>query len=278
MAPYRNKALVALFYSLVLSAPTFASVSLDCRIEPKVEVDLSAAVEGVVESINVKKNDKVEAGQIVATLESELEKATVELREVQASLQSDIQAQQLAVDYAERALKRVQDLYDKKAASFAELDKAKTEKAIASQRLEQANDRQLQAKMELKRAVANLARYQLTSPIDGVIVDILKDAGEHVENEAVLRIAQLDPLQVVTFVPASLYGKIEKGTTAKVKPEISVGVTTYKAEVTHVDKIVDAASNTFSVHLTFANPRQDLPSGLRCTVDFANIHWKKTPI
>ncbi|ABD82491.1 secretion protein HlyD [Saccharophagus degradans 2-40] len=246
-------------------------LTLNCRIEPYVQVDVSSAVEGVVSEIIVEKNDEVVAGDIVARLESGLESATVDLRRVQAEVESDIAAQQLALDFAERALVRVKDLYGKKAASFAELDKAKTEHAIALQKLEQAKDRREQAQMEHKRARANLSRYTITSPISGVVVDRYKEVGEHVDNEPIMRLAQLDPLRVEAYAPASMYGKIKEGMQAELTPELERAGGKYKAEVILVDKVIDGPSNTFGIRLSFPNPDQALPSGLRCTIEFPTV-------
>lgn len=243
-------------------------LTLNCRIEPYVQVDVSAAVEGVVSDIIVEKNDEVTKGDIVARLESGLESATVDLRRVQAEVESDIAAQQLALDFANRALTRVKDLYGKKAASYAELDKVKTEHAIALQKLEQAKDRREQAQMEHRRAIANLSRYTIASPIDGVVVDRYKEPGEHVDNEPILRLAQLDPLRVEAYAPASMYGKIREGMQAELTPELASSSKRYKAEVILVDKVIDGPSNTFGIRLSFPNPEQKLPSGLRCTVEF----------
>ena len=40
------------------------------------------------------------------------------------------------------------------------------------------------------------------------------------------------------------------------------------AKVIVVDKVIDAASNSFRVRLELPNPNQSLPPGLRCKVEF----------
>ncbi|WP_084591455.1 efflux RND transporter periplasmic adaptor subunit [Gilvimarinus agarilyticus] len=246
-------------------------LALNCRIEPYMQVEVSSAVEGVIAQMLVDKNAVVKKGDTLAKLESGLEAATVDLRRVQASLESDISSQQLALEFAERALKRVEDLYGKKVASFAELDKAKTEHALALQRLEQAKDRQRQAELELKRAVENLKRYTIVSPVDAVVTERYKQPGEHVDNEPVMRLVQLDPLRVEVYAPANLYGQIREGSSARVKPDINSGQEFYTAQVSLVDRVIDGPSNTFGVRLTIPNPEQALPSGQRCTVRFASV-------
>lgn len=262
--------LIALFGSEVI-AQTQEPAQLNCRIEPSVVVEMSSAVEGVISEVLVDKNDKVKKGDVVARLDAGLEAATAELRRVQAELTSDVQAQQLSLDFSNRALARVKDLYEKKAASFSEFDKLKTEQAIAQQQLQQAQDRKRQAELEHKRALADLQRRTLVSPIDGVVVDRLKEPGEHIDFEPVLKLAQLDPLRVEVFAPASLYGKVKAGMTASVMPELGVGERSYPAKVELVDQVIDGPSNTFGIRLSFPNPDNRLPSGLKCRVSFDGV-------
>ena len=263
--------LLVLLISGELFAQTQEPAQLNCRIEPSITVEMSSAVEGVISEVLVDKNDVVKKGDVVARLDAGLESATAELRRVQSELTSDVQAQQLALEFSERALTRVKDLYDKKAASFSELDKLKTEHAIAKQQLQQALDRKRQAELEHKRALADLQRRTLVSPIDGVVVERMKEPGEHIDFEPVLRLVQLDPLRVEVFAPASLYGKVKPGIKASVTPELGADSRSYPAEVTLVDQVIDGPSNTFGIRLSFPNPGNRLPSGLKCRVTFEGV-------
>lgn len=252
-------------------AQTQEPAQLNCRIEPSVVVEMSSAVEGVISEVLVDKNDAVKKGDVVARLDAGLEAATVELRRVQAELSSDVQAQKLTLEFSERALARVKDLYEKKAASFSELDKLKTEQAIAQQQLQQALDRKRQAELEHNRALADLQRRTLISPIDGVVIERFKEPGEHIDFEPVLKLAQLDPLRVEVFAPASLYGKVRAGMTASVSPDLGVADRSYSAQVVLVDQVIDGPSNTFGIRLSFPNPGNRLPSGLKCRVTFDGV-------
>ncbi len=262
--------LLALLSSELL-AQTQEPAQLNCRIEPSVTVEMSSAVEGVISEVLVDKNDVIKKGDVLARLDAGLESATAELRRVQSELTSDVQAQQLALEFSERALTRVKDLYEKKAASFSELDKHKTEHAIAQQQLQQSLDRKRQAELEYKRALADLQRRTLVSPIDGIVVERMKEPGEHIDFEPVLKLVQLDPLRVEVYAPASLYGKVKPGIKASVVPELGADTRSYPAEVTLVDQVIDGPSNTFGIRLSIPNPGNRLPSGLKCRVTFEGI-------
>ncbi|TVZ40654.1 RND family efflux transporter MFP subunit [Alteromonadaceae bacterium 2753L.S.0a.02] len=269
MSAFRN--LVLLTAVFACGAHANPPVQLNCRIEPHVRIDISSPTEGVVSEILVSKNQNVSAGDVLAKLEASLEAATVELRRMQADLVSDIEAQELGLHFAERNLKRVKDLYDNKAASYAELDKASTEYQLAAQQLQQAKDRKRQAALEYNRALADLERRTITSPVDGVILERYKEPGEHIYFEPILQLAQLDPLKVEVFAPSNLYGIIKPGMNAVVTPEITLAKSSYTAHVEQVDKAIDAPSNTFGITLSIPNPRLQLPSGLKCQVEFPDV-------
>ena len=253
------------------AAQSASTNQLNCRIEPSITVALSSPVVGVITEVLVDKNSKVEKGTVVARLESSVEAATAELRRVQSELRSDVDAQKLQLDFSQRNLERVTNLYEKKAASFAELDKAKTERAIAAQQLQQAQDRKRQAELEYKRAQADLQKRTIVSPISGIVVERFKQPGEHIDFEPVLKIAHLDPLKVEVFAPSSLYGSIKEGMKANVVPELGVNPKTYIADVILVDQAIDGSSNTFGIRLSIPNPDNKIPSGLKCKVSFQGV-------
>jgi RND family efflux transporter MFP subunit len=244
---------------------------LNCRIEPSVVVALSSPVVGVISDVMVDKNTKVEKGTPVARLEASVETAMAELRRVQAELNSDVEAQRLQLDFSQRNLDRVNNLYDKKAASLTELDKAKTERAIAAQQLQQAQDRKRQAELEYKRAQADLQKRTLVSPISGIVIDRFKQPGEHIDFEPVMKIAHLDPLKVEVYAPSSLFGSIKEGMRATVTPELGGINKTLSADVILVDQVIDGPSNTFGIRLSIPNPDNKIPSGLKCKVSFPGV-------
>lgn len=242
--------------------------SLNCRIEPHLITHISSPIDGLLSEIMVSENQEVTKGQILAKLDTGVEESTVNLRYTQAQMSSDIKARKLAVDFSQRNLKRVEDLYNNNAGSFAQVDEARTEYALAVQQLQEAKDRQEQAKLELARAKAVLDRRIITSPVDGLVINRYKQPGEHIADEPILQVAQLDPLKVEVFAPASLFGKIRNGMKAEIIPEIITSKASYQAEVVMVDKVIDAPSHTFRIRLSFPNPNYQLPSGLKCRVEF----------
>lgn len=69
------------------------------------------------------------------------------------------------------------------------------------------------------------------------------------------------------ILPDDMYGLIDVGTQGEVTPLIRGGEKRLTSVVV-VDKVIDAASNTFGVRLQLENPGHAIPGGIRCDIDF----------
>lgn len=239
----------------------------DCIIEPHMVVDLSTSVEGVIEDIAVDRGDTVEKGQVLVTLESGVEKATVELARLRAREDAGILLGQARVDFGERAKARTDELFSRKTLSQHAKDEADYEASLAKLELREARQSRKRAELELKRAVAVLERRTIRSPVDGVVIARVASPGEAItEDEHILRLAQVDPLNVELIVPAERFGDLRKGMRLAVRTDMPAsGV--YHAEVVIVDPVIDASSETFGARALLPNPDRRLPAGLACTAE-----------
>ncbi len=240
---------------------------LDCVIEPSEIVDVGSAVPGVVESILADRSDMVKKGAVLAELESSVEQATLDLAKARAQLNTSIELRQESAALGHLTQQRNQSLLTKKAISIQDMDQLKTETRIAELQVKHEQDNKLIAGLEYQRAQAILHRRVIRSPVNGVVVDRFKSVGEYVEDESVLRLAQLDPLFVEVIVPVEYLGQVKPGMQAEVTAMVP-GFTTRMATVERVDRVVDAASGTYGVRLNLANPDYQIPAGLRCSLGF----------
>ena len=167
---------------------------------------------------------------------------------------------------AETGLDEGFELYDD-ALSVDRRQEAETEAEVARLDLEAAEENRRAAELELRRAMAVLERRTIRSPISGYVVENLLSAGEVVDEETILRLARIDPLQVEVILPSTHYGAIQPGMRGEVTPE-GPGAEVHEARVSVVDRIIDPASSTFGVRLELPNPEHTIPGGLRCQVRF----------
>jgi RND family efflux transporter MFP subunit len=243
-----------------------AAAELDCLMQPREIVTVSAALEGVLEEVAVDRGDTVQKGAVLATLESSLERNMVATARARTEQDYSIKSSQVRVDFGARRLLRTDEMFKKSLVPLKELDEAETAKLLAEFDLVEANERKRLADLDLERAQAALELRTIRSPITGVVMERLRHPGELASREhPVVKIARLDPLRVEVFVPIALYGRITPGQRTVVVPEAPLN-RPLEATVTVVDKVADAASGTFGVRLEIPNPGNRVPGGLKCKV------------
>lgn len=214
---------------------------LECLLEPHAVANVGAPVEGVLAAVLVDRGASVRKGQVVARLNSSVEEATVQLRRAQE-------------EYGLRKLARNEELFRKELISASEKDELETQIRIAA--------------LERKQQEEVLKLRTITSPLDGVVVERYLSPGDRVSQEQILKLAQINPLNVEVIAPVSLFGRIRPGMTGEVTLGPAMGGS-HKAKVTVVDRVIDAASGTFGVRLELPNPGNRIPAGLKCNVRFS---------
>jgi RND family efflux transporter MFP subunit len=244
-----------------------AGAELDCLIEPYLMVNVGSPVEALLDRVEVERGDLVKAGQVLARLESSVERATVAMARARAAMESGVQSGQVRLDYSIRKVVSNENLLKQNAISEREVDEAKAQRDLNEIALVEARENRRLAELELERAEAALMLRTIRSPVNGVVTERLLSAMELVKQTPIVKVAQLHPLRVEVFAPISLLGKIAVGTSAQVLPEGPVGGV-HAAKVTVVDRVIDAASGTFGVRLELSNPDYRLPAGLKCRVRF----------
>lgn len=219
---------------------TRASGELECLVEPFMTVNVGSPVDGVLELVTVNRGDRVRKGQVVAKLQSGVEEAAVKLTEAR-------------VEFGRRRVARIDTLLEKQLISAQESDELVTEVRLREE--------------ELKKDQEALKLRTIVSPIDGVVVERRLAPGELIRSErsVVLRLAQINPLNIEVIAPAKLFGSVRVGMPGQVSlAPFFPG--THQAKVVVVDKVIDAASNTIGVRLQLPNPDNKIPAGIKCSV------------
>ena len=240
---------------------------LGCLIQPFQEADVGTQVVGVIDHVLVERGDFVKKGQPVAQLNSDVERAALAAAKLRAEATADLRAAASNHEFAQKKKVRTDDLYQKNFVSQQATDQASTEAQVAEMKLRQVREQQRLAQQELQLAQAQLAQRTIRSPLNGVVVEKYLSEGERVEEKPLVKVAAIDPLKVEVIVPAGYFSKIKQGMSANVKPDMQ-DAGPQAAKVVVVDKVIDAASNSFRVRLELPNPNNQLPPGLRCKVDF----------
>lgn len=253
---------LALATASLVCAETF---EFDGLIEPYRITKVGSPVAGVLATVDVERGDIVKKGQTLATLQSDVERATMDLARERARLTTTIKSKEEQLAFRNRQKDRIDQLYKKDALAFKEMDEVETNQKIAALELQEAYENQRLAQLEYARSVAVVERMTIRSPFNGVVVERLLSPGEYVENQPIMEIARIDPLNVEVILPVDLFGKVKLGMKATIVP-VAFANEKQVAKITIIDRVVDAASGTFGMRLEIANPKNRLPSGLKCKV------------
>jgi membrane fusion protein, heavy metal efflux system len=255
------------------AAPSPAAASLDkldCMIQPSMVVQVGSAAAGVIERIDVERGDTVHRGQVLAQLVAHVERAALAVARERAAQTGELEAAGSVKALAHSDLARAHSLMDEQFVSKAYVERARAEADVAGGKSVQAEERKRLSNLEVELAQAQVNQRIVRAPIDGVVVERLMAPGEFIEQRPLLRLAAIHPLRVDVLVPAAAFGRIKAGDRGTVVPD-QIHRSDHRAVVTTVDRVIDAASNTFRVRLELPNPDHKLPAGLRCTVSLGEL-------
>ena len=198
---------------------------------------------------------------------SDVERAAVSAAQTRAGAVAELALANANAVFARQRVERAKDLLTQKFISEQAFDQIRTEADVAGQKVEQAREQQRLAREELGQARSQLALRTVRSPLTGIVVERYMNVGERIEDKPMIRVAVVDPLRVQVVLPSSMYGRVTMGAAVTITPELA-NTSAVTARVLLIDKILDAASNTFRVTLRLPNPDNALPAGLRCRADF----------
>ena len=245
----------------------------DCLIEPSQVVELRTAVDGLIAQVNVRRADPVKRGQVLVELQSRSERVAVDSARFRAQMEGQIVTAQNRIEYAKKKFSRAEEMQRENMVSAQARDEAETELRLAQSELKSAIENRDLARIELQRAIEQLALRTLTSPFDGVVIDRLLNPGDLAESgsgrKAILKVAQIDPARVDVVLPASLFGKVRPGARATIVPQGST--IRHVANVQMVDRVIDAGSATFVARIEMPNKDGTLPVGVRCMAEFDSL-------
>jgi RND family efflux transporter MFP subunit len=244
-----------------------AAGAVGCLIEPERVADLGTAATGVIRSMLVERGDRVRRGQVIAVLQDDIERASVDVAQSRAQADAEVRAAHAGVELAQQKRDRSHDLHGRGFISAQALEQSLAETRVAEEKLLQAREQKRSLEKESALARVRLGERTIRSPIDGVVVERYFTAGERVEEKPMVRVARVDPLRVEVILPSAMYGSVRAGSKGRVATDLP-GMAPVVATVSLVDKVLDAASGTYRVRMLLPNPDGRIPAGLRCKVEF----------
>ncbi len=205
-------------------SPIVEAVTANGKIEPEKEVKISPDVSGEIVELTVREGDFVQKGVLLFKIKPEIyisarDRATASLSSSQARLsQADAQLIQ-----AELAFNRSKALWEQKTISESEYEQAEAQFKIAKAERESALYSVKSSEATLKEANENLIKTTVYSPMTGTVSSLSVELGERVvganmmTGTEVLRVADLNRMEVVVEVNENDIIRVKLGDTAKVE-------------------------------------------------------------
>ncbi|QDT12018.1 efflux RND transporter periplasmic adaptor subunit [Planctomycetes bacterium K23_9] len=250
--------------TVVMSGQFSAAGTIESFVEPYRRVAIPAPEIGVLADISVVEGDQVSKDQIVAKLDDSILRSSAKVARAAMESTGTLLAAESDNDSRLNQLDSYKQLKEQGNASPREYQRALSEQAKSAARLQTAKEELELRRLEFERVNVQIARRQITSPLDGTVVAIDKEAGEFVSptDPVVMHVVQIDTLKTVFSVPRSAAVDVAVGQ----QVELSVGyeAITCTGTIDFVSPIADPQSGTVRVKLRIANLEGKLQSGSVC--------------
>jgi len=224
---------------LVANRTIIETVSANGKIQPETEVKLSPDVSGEIIDLNVKEGDVVKKGQILAKINPEIYRSSLDrvvgaLNSQKATLaNSKARLAQVKASFinAKNSYDRSKKLFDQKAISSSEFDQAistfeqaKAEVTASEENIKAAEFGVSSASASVKEASENFTKTTIFAPCDGIVSKLNVEKGERVSGAGqfssgteILRIANMDLMRVNVSVNENDIVRVKLGDTALIE-------------------------------------------------------------
>jgi RND family efflux transporter MFP subunit len=182
---------------------------------------IAAEITGKVIEVLIEEGMVVQAGQVVARLDSVLAEKDLALAQSRAQA-AEAAAAMIAAELedANRILARVKNLSQKSFASEADLTRTEARVGVLSAQLRQTQSHLETARLDAQRSAAVLDKHQIRAPFGGVVVDRSAQPGEMISplsagggftRTGVCTVVDMDSIEVEVDVNEAFIGRVTAG-------------------------------------------------------------------
>ncbi len=228
---------------------------------PRDKVELKNPYAAKIAEVFVNKGDDVKQGQAMARLSGEeIDLKLNQLKAAKKEAEGTLEKNSYLLKNRDKLLE--EGKIDKTQYDGIEIENAHAENVLN------------RVKADLAIAEYNAAHLQITSPIDGVVVEKYAAPQQMAgENQILFTIVNIDPILVSFQLTADESSGIKVGMPINLKVEDLDGEE-YNGTVTYISPDIHQAGRTFDVWASIANPDGVLKTGMQATTLFTstNIH------
>ncbi len=241
------------------------TVSGSGRVQPELDVKIAARISSEIIKIHVKEGDKVAKGKVLVDLDRQRYEASLE------QTQSQLTSAQAGLKKAQADYSRVNDLFDRKLSSQADLDAAEATRMSAESQVQQAQ-------AYLKQANDDLNKTRLTAPIDGTVSKLFKEEGEiavgsQFQADPIMTVSDLSRMEVLAEIDENNVVLVSLGDTARIEVD-AIPDTFFLGKVTEIAHTATTRGlgtqeqvTNFEVKIAVVSYAEKLRPGMSATVD-----------
>ncbi len=200
---------------------TKAGLTASGYVVARRKATVAAEVTGKVVELLVEEGMVVEAGQVVARLDSLLAETDLTLAQSRATA-AEAAAAAVAADLAdaERILTRIRSLSQKSIASEADLTKAEARVGILRAQLSQAQAQMQTAQLDVQRNATVLDKHKIRAPFGGIVVERSAQPGEMISpisagggftRTGICTIVDMGSIEIEVDVNEAFIGRVRTG-------------------------------------------------------------------
>jgi HlyD family secretion protein len=239
-------------------------VSANGKVQPEVELKMSADVSGEIVDLYVKEGDVVKKGTLLCRINPEIyissqDRANAAVNSAKSSSEnskSRLEQAKSQFKQAELSYNRNKKLYDDNVISAADFETAKSNYEVAKAEVDAATQSVSGAMFNinsslasLKEANENLNKTSIYAPVDGTVSKLSKEKGERVvgtnmmEGTEILRLANLNEMEVSVDVSENDIVRVSLGDTSDVEIDAYIGKK-FKGIVTEVANSANTSASS----------------------------------
>jgi multidrug efflux pump subunit AcrA (membrane-fusion protein) len=258
------------------------SITLNGKIKPVSEAEISAKVSGKVSRIYFELGQTVKKGDILFKLDDrdfrlDLKEAEAGLNVTRTALDSSLLTAKTNYEDAKRHYERLKRLYEKQIGSKQDLEEAEStyklkEDAYNAAKLAAQNGvTNARAQLEKARVTYENAKLQLEytvvrAPIGGTIATKDIKVGQYISaGTMVATMVDLSALTVETNVPENYINRLQPGDQVEVSVK-AIAAQPFLGKINAIAPAVDNTTLNYPVKVRVPNPKNQLKSGMFATV------------
>ena len=257
------------------------SITPSGTINPLSTVSVGSQASGRIAEIYVDYNSVVKKGQLLALIDQENAKATVQQREAALEIaKAQVAVEENNIKYYKKALNRISKLNASKYSTEKDLEAAERDydNSVAQLALEQAQVKQAQASLD--SAKTELSYTEIKAPVDGIVISKAVEVGQTVaasfETPEIFSVAEdLTKMQIEASVVEADIAKVKEGQKVRFTVD-SYADDYFYGVVTQVRNEATTTSNvvTYTVVIGIDNTEMKLKPGMTANVEIITAEEK----